>query len=77
MTLSGTSTGVTSVAMSTRVQERYPSATRADQEMLRGCQRDQERSMKKDQQQKPAKNVDDYLAAAPEEVRLVLETLRV
>lgn len=32
--------------------------------------------MKKDQQQKPAKNVDDYLAAAPEEVRPVLEKLR-
>ena len=32
--------------------------------------------MKKDQQQKPAKNVDEYLAAAPEEVRPVLEKLR-
>ena len=32
--------------------------------------------MKKDHQQKPAKNVDEYLAAAPEEVRPVLEKLR-
>jgi len=32
--------------------------------------------MKKDQQQKPAKNVDEYLAAAPEEVRPVFEKLR-
>jgi uncharacterized protein YdhG (YjbR/CyaY superfamily) len=32
--------------------------------------------MKKDQQQKPAKNVDEYLAAAPEDVRPVLEKLR-
>jgi len=32
--------------------------------------------MKKDQQQKPAKNVDEYLAAAPEEVQPVLEKLR-
>ena len=32
--------------------------------------------MKKDQQQKPAKNVDEYLAVAPEEVRPVLEKLR-
>jgi uncharacterized protein YdhG (YjbR/CyaY superfamily) len=32
--------------------------------------------MKKDQQQKPAKNLDEYLAAAPEEVRPVLEKLR-
>ncbi len=32
--------------------------------------------MKKDHQQKPAKNVDEYLAAAPEDVRSVLEKLR-
>ena len=32
--------------------------------------------MKKDQQQKPAKNLDEYLAAAPEDVRPVLEKLR-
>jgi uncharacterized protein YdhG (YjbR/CyaY superfamily) len=32
--------------------------------------------MKKDQPQKPAKNIDEYLAAAPEEVRPVLEKLR-
>ena len=32
--------------------------------------------MKKDHQQKPAKKVDEYLAAAPEEVRPVLEKLR-
>ena len=32
--------------------------------------------MKKDQQQKPAKNVDEYLAAVPDEVRPVLEKLR-
>jgi uncharacterized protein YdhG (YjbR/CyaY superfamily) len=32
--------------------------------------------MKKDHQQKPAKNVDEYLAAAPEDVRSVLENLR-
>jgi uncharacterized protein YdhG (YjbR/CyaY superfamily) len=32
--------------------------------------------MKKDQPQKPAKNVDEYLAAVPEEVRPVLEKLR-
>jgi len=32
--------------------------------------------MKKDHQQKPAKNVDEYLASAPEEVRPVLEKLR-
>jgi uncharacterized protein YdhG (YjbR/CyaY superfamily) len=32
--------------------------------------------MKKDQQPKPAKNVDKYLAAVPEEVRPVLEKLR-
>ena len=32
--------------------------------------------MKKVHQQKPAKNVDEYLAAAPEDVRSVLEKLR-
>jgi uncharacterized protein YdhG (YjbR/CyaY superfamily) len=32
--------------------------------------------MKKDQQQKPAKNLDEYRAATPEEVRPVLEKLR-
>jgi uncharacterized protein YdhG (YjbR/CyaY superfamily) len=32
--------------------------------------------MKKDQQQKPAKNIDEYLAAVPEEVLPVLEKLR-
>jgi uncharacterized protein YdhG (YjbR/CyaY superfamily) len=32
--------------------------------------------MKKDQQQKPAKNIDEYLAAVPDEVRPVLEKLR-
>jgi uncharacterized protein YdhG (YjbR/CyaY superfamily) len=32
--------------------------------------------MKQDQQKKPVKNVDEYLAATPEEVRPVLEKLR-
>ncbi len=32
--------------------------------------------MKKDQQQKPANNVDEYLAAVPSEVQPVLEKLR-
>jgi uncharacterized protein YdhG (YjbR/CyaY superfamily) len=32
--------------------------------------------MKKDQQPKPAKNVDEYLAAVPSEVQPVLEKLR-
>jgi len=32
--------------------------------------------MKKDHSQKPVKNVDEYLAAAPEDVRSVLEKLR-
>lgn len=32
--------------------------------------------MKNDHQQKPVKNVDEYLAAAPEDVRSVLEKLR-
>jgi uncharacterized protein YdhG (YjbR/CyaY superfamily) len=32
--------------------------------------------MKKDHPQKPAKNVDEYLAAVPNEVRPVLEKLR-
>jgi uncharacterized protein YdhG (YjbR/CyaY superfamily) len=32
--------------------------------------------MKKDQQHKPAKNVDEYLAAVPDDVRPVLEKLR-
>lgn len=32
--------------------------------------------MKKDQSNKPAKSVDDYLAAVPEEARAVLEALR-
>lgn len=32
--------------------------------------------MKNDHQQKPVKNVDEYLAAAPEDVRSVLEELR-
>ncbi|HWS21132.1 MAG TPA: DUF1801 domain-containing protein [Methanoregula sp.] len=32
--------------------------------------------MKKDHPQKPAKNVDEYLAAVPDEVRPVLEKLR-
>jgi len=32
--------------------------------------------MKQDQSNKPAKSVDDYLAAVPEEARAVLETLR-
>ena len=44
--------------------------------MCKRCQEDQERSMKKDHLQKPAKNVDEYLAAAPEEVRPVLAKLR-
>ena len=44
--------------------------------MWKRCQKDQERSMKKDHLQKPAKNVDEYLAAAPEEARPVLEKLR-
>jgi uncharacterized protein YdhG (YjbR/CyaY superfamily) len=38
--------------------------------------RDQEITMKQDQHKKPAKNVDEYLAAIPEEVRAVLEKLR-
>jgi uncharacterized protein YdhG (YjbR/CyaY superfamily) len=38
--------------------------------------RDQEITMKQDQHKKPAKNVDEYLAAVPEEVRAVLEKLR-
>jgi uncharacterized protein YdhG (YjbR/CyaY superfamily) len=32
--------------------------------------------MKQDQPRKPVKNIDEYLAAAPEEARLVLEKLR-
>jgi uncharacterized protein YdhG (YjbR/CyaY superfamily) len=32
--------------------------------------------MKKDHQQKPAKNVDEYLAGVPDDVRLVLGKLR-
>ena len=62
MNLSGTSTSAHSVAMSTRARERYPPVPRAGPRMWKRCQKDQESTMKKDQQQKPAKNVDEYLS---------------
>jgi uncharacterized protein YdhG (YjbR/CyaY superfamily) len=62
--------------MSIKARERNPYVQSAGLKMLRRFRRDQEITMNKDQPKKSAKNVDEYLAAVPEEERAVLEKLR-